>query len=766
MQSIFSSFIQSDFSANGHGNFEAVIKVGGDLLHYFRDNADDQRLWYFRSPVVEGNVAFPGALIQSDFRRGEHGNYEVLVPLFQPNGVTQLWHYFLDNSAVANQWARTRLPVTEDGVHVTGPASLIQSDFGHDGSRNLEAVVPLMGPQGHSELWHFWFDITNVHRPWTRGRRITADGDRVTGPASIIQSDYKTGDHGNFEVVVPLIGRHGHPSLFHFFHDNANPDSDWVRLQQITGASDVVAGGGVIIQSDLGDGGHGNFEVVVPLLMPHGHTELWHFFYEADRDGFWKRAQMITASASGGACIVRSDFAAEGHNDFEVLVDECTQSVVHYWRRNANIVDPWLRGGLLADGKRLLGEVPDTRLTGTAKIVQLTGEWDRQGWGGSPEGQPRVDQPRCDDPPFAHNRTESRFGIRGLDLGVSFLHKNRIYFLFGDTIRNPHTSENDNLDSIAFCTDTDPDNGLDLTFFKEPPRVRDNAISQRGFEVPIDGVSHFGSMFVFFTTNARRVGHADIMGRCVVAISQNDGDDFTYLWDVSRDKFINVSVEVVDGASIGLRSFGKTLLIFGSGRYRSSDVYLAAMPLDEIASGRFVRYYAGQQNGEPIWGFNEGLAVPLFCAGCVGELSVRWNPFLKRWVILYNADNPRGIVLRTAEHPWGEWSGPTLAFDPRANNGFGQFMHVKPEPGQGPQDFLDDDLIDPPRRDITGGEYGPYQIAPLAKGVPGHSTQLYFVMSTWNPYQVMLMTTIVMASRTRASLISDHLTDSPFKTLP
>ena len=35
------------------------------------------------------------------------------------------------------------------------------------------------------------------------------------------------------------------------------------------------------------------------------------------------------------------------------------------------------------------------------------------------------------------NQTGRRFGIYGTDLGVSFLHEGKLYFLFGDTNRNP-----------------------------------------------------------------------------------------------------------------------------------------------------------------------------------------------------------------------------------------------------------------------------------------------------------------------------------------
>jgi hypothetical protein len=45
------------------------------------------------------------------------------------------------------------------------------------------------------------------------------------------------------------------------------------------------------------------------------------------------------------------------------------------------------------------------------------------------------------------------------------------------------------------------------------------------------------------------------------------------------------------------------------------------------------------------------------------------------------------------------------------------------------------------RRAGTLRRGAPYQIAHMAKGSPNEVTQMYFVMSTWNPYQVVLMTT-------------------------
>jgi hypothetical protein len=340
------------------------------------------------------------------------------------------------------------------------------------------------------------------------------------------------------------------------------------------------------------------------------------------------------------------------------------------------------------------------------KIVQLTGEFDREGWNGT--GTPR----------FAFNRTESTFGIIGTDLGVSFAHQHRLYFLFGDTWRVGHSIPNDDLDAIAFCTDTNPDDGLKLTFLPRPPLVP--GIAQGAF---------------FFSTDHRPVGIYTLMGRSILARSDNNGVDFTLLYEVSRYKFINVSTMIVDAHEHGLPGDGPQLIVFGSGRYRSSDVYLAVKPVAQLEEpGGFLFYTGGFS--QPCWSPDEYSAVPLFGEGCVGELSVRWNPLLGAWMCLYNADWPAdrssvgGIVMRCAKRPYGPWSTGDLAFS--VNDGLGKFMHL-PNADHTQEGFGSD------RSSDLAGMYGPYQIPQYTRS-SGNGVQIYFTMSTANPYQAMLMT--------------------------
>lgn len=107
-------------------------------------------------------------------------------------------------------------------------ASLIQADYGRSRHGNFEAVL-VQGEQ----LWHWFRDNShNDFGPWIRGSRITGERDNVTGPGCLIQSDYRTGLPGNFEVVVPLRLGDNSIELRHFVRDNAR--GVWTRAQFIT----------------------------------------------------------------------------------------------------------------------------------------------------------------------------------------------------------------------------------------------------------------------------------------------------------------------------------------------------------------------------------------------------------------------------------------------------------------------------------------------------------------------------------------------------
>lgn len=335
------------------------------------------------------------------------------------------------------------------------------------------------------------------------------------------------------------------------------------------------------------------------------------------------------------------------------------------------------------------------------KVCQLTGDSDRT------TGASTLSQ------------TEKRFGLEATDLGSSFEHKGRLYFLFGDTWGRPGDR-----DALAWTKSADPEKII-LDFHKAddgkwlPLTVP--GIKQGAFEIPSGGVSIADAMYVVFTTDhsAKKV-----MGRSVIARSHDDGRTFKLLYELSRDKFINVSFWSAD----------RWLYIYGSGDYRKSSVCLARVKPADIGDRSKLQYFGGPDaDGKPQWLPKEADAVPLFRHDVIGEFSVAYLAPVKRYVMLYNSEKPRGIIMRSAETPWGPWSEGTVVFEPWRDKGYGHFIHISSK-----NKDKSDALSDLERENEWGAEYGPYMIARFTSGSDGQC-RIYYTMSTWNPYQVVVM---------------------------
>ena len=340
----------------------------------------------------------------------------------------------------------------------------------------------------------------------------------------------------------------------------------------------------------------------------------------------------------------------------------------------------------------------------TKKVSQLTGDLDRAA----------STSTLC--------RTGQRFGLLATDLGSSFEHKGKLYFLFGDSRGRPGDQ-----DAVAWAESTNPEQILlDFHLGRDgkwlPPTVP--GVRQGPFEVPSGGVSISDTMYVVFTTGHTGHSFGKVMERSVVARSHDDGQTFEVLYELSRDKFINVSFWSADG----------WLYLYGSGEYRKSSVYLARVNPADFGDRSNLRYFSGiGPDQQPQWSPREADAIPLFWHDVVGEFSVAYLEPVQRYVMLYNSSAPRGIMMRSAETPWGLWSEGTVVFEPWRDNGYGHFIHISAK-----FERQRDALSDPGRGNEWGGEYGPYIMARFTSGFDGWC-RIYYTMSTWNPYQVVVM---------------------------
>jgi hypothetical protein len=377
-------------------------------------------------------------------------------------------------------------------------------------------------------------------------------------------------------------------------------------------------------------------------------------------------------------------------------------------------------------GARTQGATPTlTYIAGSStKINQLLGEEDRQ------RHQPTL------------SRTVTRYGLEGTDLGYSFEHRGRVYFLFGDTVGVARKA----LDCIGTTDATEPKDGVRLDFLEagsgryltiQPPGIRMGA-----FEVPVSGISLNDQMYVVVSTDHSEDRSTD---RSVLTRSAWPATPtgFKPLRTISpaAGKFIKMSLHTQPQPIVGLPDGGPFVLIWGTGNYRHSDAYLSVVPQAQFESGRGTLYFNGlNASGVPQWSAHESDATPIVRNGTLGDLSVTWCKDLDLWLMTYDSRAPAraGVLFAYSSTPWGPWSAPQLIFNARRDGALGTFIH---DPQSIPDDGLSGPVIGKGQADpksVHGGAYAPYVVERWTRR-QGSELDLYYVLSTWNPYVVDLM---------------------------
>ena len=357
----------------------------------------------------------------------------------------------------------------------------------------------------------------------------------------------------------------------------------------------------------------------------------------------------------------------------------------------------------------------------TIKLEQLLGEEDKQ-----------LHQ-------LTLSRTVTRYGIEGTDLGNSFEHGGRVYFLFGDTVGRLRRA----LDTIATSDANDPESGVRLDFLKfgsDYLTIQPPGISMGAFEVPVAGISLGGQVYVAVSTNHSEDRSSDRSVLTKFTLPAN----FQPLRTISQlpdGHFVKMSLHIEPATLAGLPPGGPFILVWGTGAYRKSDAYLSITPAAQFESGKGTRYFAGLDAGNaPIWSEKEPDARAIVQNGTMGDLSVTWCKDLGLWLMTYDSREPapRGILFSYSRTPWGPWSEPQIIFNAVRDGAVGKFIH---NPQASPDDGLAGPVIGKGQANpqaVHGGAYAPYVIERWTKW-QGAELSIYYVLSTWNPYVVVLM---------------------------
>ena len=182
-------------------------------------------------------------------------------------------------------------------------------------------------------------------------------------------------------------------------------------------------------------------------------------------------------------------------------------------------------------------------------------------------------------------------------------------------------------------------------------------------------------------------------------------------------------------------------------------------------------FFAGMQGDEPVFSAEPDAAVPVYDEHQIlnAHTSLVFEPELDggTWLMLYGGhaqpvlrnligafvqpvvddlfyDREAGVYLRWAKQPWGPWSEPVTVFNPyqAGQGGYCENMYFEDVAGkvafQCPQPSAahNEALNRGPGLGMAG-EYGAALVPGSAHVKDGHVT-LRWLLSTWNPYRVIL----------------------------
>lgn len=303
--------------------------------------------------------------------------------------------------------------------------------------------------------------------------------------------------------------------------------------------------------------------------------------------------------------------------------------------------------------------------------------------------------------------------VYGTDLGSMFVHDDdRMYFLFGDTFGppGPPGSGDWRSNTMACSADSVASNGITFDGWVTDLSGHAKALIEGAHDpndgsgevtkIPTAGWSSQGRQFLWFMS-VKRWGAAGEWEVNYSEIAYSDDDGNT--WSLSgsqwpgNSNFIQVAVQEHSGY----------LLFWGIPAGRFGGVKLARVPPADALDESAYRYYDGTG-----WSPDEEDAAVIVDPP-VGECSVMWNPYLRRWIMMYLNENSSSIEVREAREPAGPWSEPwqvASAADYPAL--YGAFMH--------------------------------------GRFVENEGQTVYFLMSQFGPYNVFLMEVSFLRNETEA----------------
>ncbi|MGU3436387.1 DUF4185 domain-containing protein [Actinomycetes bacterium M1A6_2h] len=321
--------------------------------------------------------------------------------------------------------------------------------------------------------------------------------------------------------------------------------------------------------------------------------------------------------------------------------------------------------------------------------------------------------------PASANNTFERFGISGTDLGISWDNgAGQTLVAFGDTIGNCTVPGGEWRHQVLLrSNDSNLSDGmsLDEAVSTVSPRFATQLLPTLGLApvettvIPTAAIAVDGVQYMSFMSVRAWNGSTWSTNYSGIATSRDNGR--TWFSEPSTLRF-NSGVPIPGTEQLNAR-FQQAAFVrgndgkvyqYGTPNGRLGSVFVSRVAPDAMLDLNRYEYFTGAG-----WSSDLNAAAPIVREP-VGELSVAWNAYLGKYVMLHGNDIEGRIVLRTAPSPEGPWSGPTTLV---VNSELGGY------PGS--------------------GLYAPY-IHPKSSG-----SDLYFTVSQYSSYNVILMHTNLAA---------------------
>lgn len=300
--------------------------------------------------------------------------------------------------------------------------------------------------------------------------------------------------------------------------------------------------------------------------------------------------------------------------------------------------------------------------------------------------------------PDSINQTDVNYDVSGTDLGSMFALDDTLYIAFGDTfgccrpVGGGAGGDNWRSNVLAYTTDRDLEDGITFDGMITERNGNARPVLRKQFGditvIPTAGIAIGNRLYLHYMA----VGHWGPPGQWTLNRSGwAYSDDQGQTWIQPSDAVWDGDTQFGQAALVEHEDF---VYVFGIHGGRFGGVALARVPSEDLLDISAYTYWDGSD-----W-VSDIDAAAVIADAPVGELSVAWNSYLERWIMTYLDEFERAIVIREAPELTGEWSESLEVVSGRDYPSlYGAYLHPWASDGE----------------------------------------VIYFNMSQWGPYNVLLM---------------------------